>query len=282
MSTNDEMVKLWNSDAAETWWTRPERYDATIGEIGELVLRAAALQLGERVLDVGCGAGQLTTQAAALVGAGGRVVGADISTELLAVTQRRAATADLSQVEVVEADAQVHEFPASAYDVVVSRFGVMFFADPVAAFRNLRSATTPGGRLAFVCWQAAPLNEWAVVPLFAMAQHVGFPEPPAPDAPGPFAFADADRLRRILTDAGWVDIAIEDVQTTVTPGGARTTNEAVDFMLEDTFGKMLLAKADPEQRAAAVASLRDAYQEHLGGDGIRLKAAVWVVTARQS
>jgi SAM-dependent methyltransferase len=252
-----------------------------IGHLGERVITAAGLRPGERVLDVGCGAGQLTTQAAAAVGDSGRVVGADISTELLAVTQRRADAAGLKQVEVLEADAQVHSFPAAAYDAVISRFGVMFFADPVAAFRNLRAATAVGGRLAFVCWQAAPVNEWAVVPLFAVGPHVGFPEPPPAGAPGPFAFADADGLRQILADAGWVDIAIEDVKTTVTPGGARTADEAVAFICEDTFGKMLLANAGSEQRAAAVSALCDAYEERRTADGINLNAAVWIVTARQ-
>ncbi|MCU1591186.1 MAG: SAM-dependent methyltransferase [Frankiales bacterium] len=279
MTTNSDMVKLWNSDAAQTWWTRPERYDAMIGPLGDRVLAAAALQPGERVLDVGCGAGQLTTQAAAAVGRTGQVVGLDISRELLSVTGRRAAEAGLGHVEVLEADAQAHAFEPSSYDVVISRFGVMFFADPVVAFANLRAATKDGGRLAFVCWQPAPSNEWATVPLFAVAAHVGFPEPPPPGAPGPFAFGDPDRVRQVLTDAGWSEVDVEDVQTTVSPGGARNADEAVAFITEDTFGKMLLANAEPDKREAALAALRTAYEEHNGPDGIRLKAAVWVVTA---
>ena len=282
MTTNEEMVRLWNSDAASTWATRPERYDAMLQPLGERVLRAAALSPGERVLDVGCGAGQLALQAAEAVGPTGSVTALDVSRELLAVTQRRAAEAGADNLAVLEADAQVHSFDASSYDVVISRFGVMFFADPVAAFANLLRGVTPGGRMAFACWQAAPSNEWASVPLFALGPHVGFPEPPPPGAPGPFAFGDGERLRSILADAGWADVALEDVQTSLSVGGAGTADEAVRFIAEDTFGKTLMAKATPEQRSAALDALRAAYEERNGADGIRLKAAAWVVTARRS
>ena len=278
-TANDDMVQLWNGEASATWATRPERYDAMLGGLGELVLRAAALTPGERVVDVGCGGGQLALQAAAAVGEGGSVLGVDIATQLVILTQRRAAAAGLAQVTVVEADAQSYPFPAGQFDVVISRFGVMFFADPIAAFANLHAATAPGGRLAFVCWQPAPLNEWATVPLFAVGPHVGFPEPPGPQAPGPFALGDADRLRKILTAAGWSDVELEDVQTRVSPGGARTAEEAVAFFAEDTFGRMLLGKAEPAQQQAALTALRDAFEERLGPDGIQVKAAVWLVTA---
>jgi SAM-dependent methyltransferase len=281
MSSNREMVELWNGEASATWSSHPEKYDAMLGELGERVLAAAALSAGERVLDVGCGGGQLALQAAHQVGETGSVLGVDVSSELLAVTRRRATEAGLTQVQVLEADAQEHTFPASSYDAVVSRFGVMFFADPVAAFANLLQATVPGGRLAFVAWQAAPLNEWVMVPMGAMIPHVGFPDLPAPGAPGPFAFGDAERLRGIVTEAGWADVAIEDVQTTVSAGGARTADEAVEFVTEDTFGRMLLGKAEPEQRAAALAALREAYEPYVGADGVRVKAAVWLVTARR-
>lgn len=280
MTGNEEMVKLWNSEAAATWSTRPERYDAMLRELGERALEAAALSPGERVLDVGCGAGQLTLQAAAAVGPTGRVLGVDVSADLLAVARNRAADAGLAQVEGLQADAQDHDFAPSSYDVVISRFGVMFFSDPVAAFTNLRGATVPGGRLAFVCWQPAPLNEWVTVPLMAVAGHVDVPVPPPPGAPGPFAFGDGERVREILTSAGWTDVALEAVQTTVRPGGARTPAEAVSFIAEDSFGKNVLASAAPPAREAALAALEAAYAARSGPDGVWLDVAVWIVTAR--
>ncbi|GAC1440940.1 MAG: methyltransferase domain-containing protein [Mycobacteriales bacterium] len=275
------MIELWNSDAAATWSARPERYDAMLGPLGERVLAAARLAAGERVLDVGCGAGQLTVQAASAVGPTGHVAGMDISRDLLAVARGRAAAAGLTNVDCLEADAQVAVLAASSYDVILSRFGVMFFADPVAAFTNLLGAVVPGGRLAFVCWQPAPGNEWVTVPLFAAGPHVGFPEPPPADAPGPFAFGSAGRVRQVLGDAGWTGVELDDVQTTVTPGGARTAEEAVAFISEDTFGKTMLATAEPAAREAAVAALHEAYASRLGPTGVELRAAVWVVTARR-
>jgi SAM-dependent methyltransferase len=279
MTGNEQMVEHWNSDAAAPWASSPDRYDAMLEPFGERVLAAAALQPGERVLDVGCGAGQLTLQAAAAVGPSGAVVGVDVARGLLAVARQRAEQAGVTNVDVLEADAQVAQLPA--VDVVLSRFGVMFFADPRTAFANLLAAVPPAGRLAFVCWQAVSLNDWITVPLLAAAEHVGFPEPPPPDAPGPMAFADADRLRGLLAEAGWDDLRLEDVQTTLRPGGARTADEAVAFMCADTFGKTLLDKADPEARARGVEAMRAAYAAREGVDGVQLKAAVWVVTARR-
>jgi len=229
MTSNSDMVRLWNSEASASWSSHPERYDAMLAELGDRLLAAAGLVAGERVLDVGCGAGQLSLQAADRVGATGRVLGVDVAVDLLTVAARRAAGVD--QAGFLQADAQEHAFEGSAFDIVLSRFGVMFFADPVAAFANLLAATASGGRLAFLAWQAAPLNEWVTVPLGAVVPHVGFPALPPPGAPGPFAFGDADVVRSLLADAGWADVAVEDVQATVPVGGARTAQEAVDFIV---------------------------------------------------
>ena len=235
MTTNSEMIGLWNSPASASWATRPERYDAMLSELGERLLRVAAPTPEERVLDVGCGAGQLSALAAELVGPTGQVLGVDVAVDLLAV----------------------------------------------AAFANLLATTTPGGRLAFVAWQAAPLNEWMTLPLGAVVPHLGFPELPAPGAPGPFAFADLAALQDLLADAGWAGVQVEDVQTTVSVGGARTAQQAVDFLTEDTFGQMLLGKADPTSRSAALTALFDAYAERVADGALRLKAAVWLVTAHR-
>ena len=280
MAGNDDMVTLWNSEAAAAWATRFERYDAMLGALGERTLEAAALLPGERVLDVGCGAGQLTLQAAAVVGSTGSVLGVDIAADLVAVAGRRATDAGLCQVEVLQTDAQGHRFTPHVFDAVISRFGVMFFDDPVAAFTNLREATVPGGRLAFVCWQPAPQNEWFTVPLVAVAAHIDVPAPPPPGSAGPFAFGDGDRVRAILSSAGWTDVGLEAVQTTVSPGGARTPAEAVSFITDDTFGRNVLVTASPEARGVALSALEAAYAAHAGPDGIRLNVAVWVVTAR--
>src|SRR5881628_2723223 len=161
-------------------------------------MERARIGAGERVIDIGCGCGDTTIALARRVGPAGLVLGIDVSAPMLARAADAAREAGVAHVRFEHADAQTHRFPAQAFDVLYSRFGVMFFSDPAAAFGNLRTALRPGGRLGFVCWQAVPENPWIAVPLEAAAQHMALPPPPAPGAPGPFSFADPERVRRIL------------------------------------------------------------------------------------
>jgi SAM-dependent methyltransferase len=278
---NEAMIELWNGTAGESWSSRADRYDTMLKGLGERALHAAALTPGDRVLDVGCGSGQLALQAAETVGPDGTVLGVDIAARLVALATKRASERGLSQAKFVEADAAVQPLGDSAFDAVISRFGVMFFDDPVAAFANLFAATRPGGRLAFVAWQGAPHNEWVTLPLSAVMPHTGAPPLPPPGAPGPFAFGDSDHVRDILRKAGWVDVDVEDVQTSVSVGGAQTAQEAADFTSGDIFGRLLLDKAEPDVRAAALADLVAGYDKRCGPDGVMVDAAAWLVTARR-
>lgn len=277
---NDEMTEQWNGPSSEPWLRFPDRYDAMLGDLGRLVLQAADPRPGEAVLDVGCGAGQLTLEAAERVGPAGRVVGVDLSAPLLDLARRRASEAAVESVTFLEADAQVHALLPDAFDVVLSRFGVMFFDDPVAAFENLRRATAPAGRLAFVAWQESARNEWMELPNAVAARHLDMPVPPLPDAPGPVAFGHRERVQTVLTDSGWVDVRVEDVQTTLLVGGPGTVDDAVTFYDTSRFGRTVLDPAGPEQRAAVLAELRAELSARMGTEGLRLGAAVWIVTAQ--
>ena len=270
---NQEMHELWNGELSGAWVQTPDRYDRMLEDLGRLALDAARLQPGESVLDVGCGSGALSRAAAAVVGPAGSVTGVDISQPLLELARSRGGA------QVVHADAQVHDFAPDAYDAVISRFGVMFFDDQVAAFANLRTATRPGGRLAFVAWQPGPMNAWVMTAIAALLAHVPLPEVPSPGEPGPFAFGDPDHVRGVLDGAGWRDVAVEGVETTLLVGGPGDVDSAMEFYEQDGFGRLLLSKADPEQRAAALAALRETVAERIGPDGLRLGAAVWLVTA---
>jgi SAM-dependent methyltransferase len=176
------------------------------------------------------------------------------------------------------ADAQVAPFAADR-DVVVSRFGVMFFDDPVAAFTNLRSALRRDGRLAFVCWRPMLENEWMAVPLGAVLAHLTPPTPPDPDAPGPFAFGDRDRVARILADAGFRDVAVEPFDTQVAVGGGGTVDDVVEFIRATGMGRLLLADPSADGVADALDAMRSALDAHAGPDGVRLGAATWLVRA---
>lgn len=279
MTANQPMVELWNGVDTAAWTTHPDRYDTMLAPFGEAVLDAARPKPGENVLDVGCGAGALTLAAARVVGPTGTATGVDISRPLLDLAAQRADQSGLTTAVFDHADAQTAPLEPDTYDVIVSRFGVMFFDDPVAAFSNLRRAARPGGRLAFVCWQTLGENEWAMVPVLAALPHLGAPEAPAPGAPGPFAFGDRDRILDTLSSAGWTDIRIKEFRTPIHVGGAAGPDEAVAYYCDDAFGKLLFGRGDETGKTAALKALRSSLSEHATDAGVFLAAATWIVTA---
>ena len=277
MGSNQEQIDFWSGVAGQRWVAAQEEMDRTIRPLGDAAMAALDLAPGLRVLDVGCGCGDTTLAIAERVGPSGRVLGVDISEPMLARARERAAT--VPTVEFQFADAA--NTSLGTVDRIYSRFGVMFFDDPVAAFRNLRSPLAPGGRLAFVCWRPLAANPWARLPLEAVNAVLGPPPVPATAyAPGPFAFADASRVRSILGDAGFQDVAIE-------PFDAETqwTSSTSDEALRETFVRIgpaarRLVDAPEDLRERAIDAILDAVRPLLRPEGLVLPAAVWVVTAR--
>ncbi len=207
-AANAAQIDYWNATAGQTWARHQAQLDRQIEPLGLEALRALAARPGERVLDVGCGCGQTTLELAERVGAAGAVTGVDISSPMLAIAQARSVPDGAANPRYLECDAQTADLGQGQYDAVFSRFGVMFFSDPVAAFANLRKALTSAGRLAFVCWRPFSENLWIRAPMEA-AQPFLPPSPPMdPTAPGPFAFADPDRVRSILSEAGFSDVTL--------------------------------------------------------------------------
>jgi SAM-dependent methyltransferase len=256
------------------WAEVREALELQLAPLGQRALAALAPQPGENVLDVGCGGGETALNLARLVAPDGTVVGIDVSAAVLAFAQR--AAEGCKHVRFVEGDAQLFPFEPASFDAAFSRFGVMFFADPIAAFTNIRRSLRPYGRLAFVCWRALEENELDIVPLRAASAHL--PPPPAhdPDAPGPFAFADPGRVRGILDRAGFAEISITAHDEPVGSGD-------LDAMLAvccrvGALGKIL--REDPKLRAVTLPAVRSALAAHDGPDGVRLNAAIWVVTGR--
>jgi SAM-dependent methyltransferase len=270
---NDEQVDYWNGPAGRTWVDVQERLDAMLAPITAVLLARAEPRAGERAVDVGCGCGDTTI---ALAKRGTAVWGIDISEPMLAHARARAA--GLQQLAFSRTDAATQAFTPD-HQLVLSRFGVMFFAEPSAAFANLRSALTADGRLVFSAWQAPALNPWVAVAGRAVQPFL--PEPdhaPDPRAPGPFAFADADYLRGILEGAGYTDIELEPFTTRLQM--AEDLDSAMDFLGAVGPLARVLKELDADARAPALDAVRAALSPHIDADGLRLGAACWLVRAR--
>jgi len=256
------------------WAQVREPLELQLAPLGRRALAALAPHPGESVLDIGCGGGTSALDLARAVAPDGTVVGIDLSAAMLAVAQRMAQGCE--RVRFIQANAQVFPFEPASFDAAFSRFGVMFFADPTAAFINIRRGLRPNGRLAFVCWRALEENPLDIVPLRAASAHLP-PQPPHdPNAPGPFAFANPDRVRDILERAGFGEIEIAARDELVGSGDLDTM--LVVCSQVGALGKIL--RENPEFRAAALPAVRSALAAHAGPDGVRLNAATWVVTAR--
>ncbi len=275
---NAEQIRYWNELAGPKWVAHTQIIDKPITSLGLRAMERAAIAPGERVLEVGCGCGTTTLEIARRVGTRGAVTGVDISTVMLEKAQQIMRDAGVTNVRFENADAQTHPFAAASFDVVFSRFGVMFFTDPDAAFANLRAALRPGGRLAFVCWQALEHNEWMLVPLAAALQHVPPPPLPPPGAPGPFSFADPERVRGILSRAGFVDIACDAV-TEVLTLDAGGLDQTIDFILQMGPTGHLLREASPHLLPLVADAVRTAVAPFVTPDGVRMSSAAWIVSA---
>jgi ubiquinone/menaquinone biosynthesis C-methylase UbiE len=271
--SNADQIAYWNGEVGEKWVKAQAGLDRMLAPVMAELLAASRIRPGERVLDVGCGCGATSLQMAATA----TVVGVDISAPMIAQAKRAAAAAGVRNAAFLIADAAEHRFKPE-FDLLFSRFGVMFFADPAAAFANLRTALKPSGRAAFSCWRDWRENEWVREPVLAVLPHVPPPEPPAPDAPGPFSFADRSRVERILTEAGFSDIAIRPFDAKVTI--ADNIDDAVSHARDFGPASRLLAEATEEQNARATEALR-ALVTRLAAERkpITMDAAAWIVTA---
>ncbi|MFW6723814.1 class I SAM-dependent methyltransferase [Streptomyces sp. MAR4 CNY-716] len=267
----------WNGANGDHWVAYEDKYNAAMLRYGERLFAGADVQPDDRVLDVGCGCGQ-TTRVAAALAAGGSALGVDLSAAMLAQARARAAEEGLANVGFEQADAQVHDFADGAYDVAISRFGVMFFADPVAAFANVRRALRPAGRLAFVCWRAPEESEYSGVPRAALGPYATLP-PPGGSAtePGPNSLADPEHVREVLGGAGFADVQLEAENEPMDLGAG--VEEALAFVLDRPHVHAALAETDAATRAKATEDLREALTPYLTPEGVLLKAPAWLVTA---
>jgi SAM-dependent methyltransferase len=205
---NDDQADYWNGDAGQRWVDGQEAMDAMLAPFGEAAMEAAGVAKGAEVIDLGCGCGGTTLELARRTGPMGRVIGIDISTPMLRRAQQRASEAGLSHTLFINTDASTHGFEAQKADLAFSRFGVMFFANPIAAFANIHRGMRAEGHLAFACWRPVGENEWVTVPREVALRHVAPPEPMKPGAPGPFAFAEPAHVATVLGRAGFRGVTL--------------------------------------------------------------------------
>ena len=274
---NAKQIEFWNGPAGDSWTEFMDSQDRMLGPLGEAAMAAADLATGHHVIDIGCGCGTTTLELARRVGAKGHVLGVDISTPMLERASKRAAAQAQSSIALQNSDAATYGFAPQSFDRVYSRFGVMFFADPVAAFSNIRAALKPGGRLAFVCWQPLDLNPWMAITISVATQYLERPEPPAPNDPGPFAFRDPERVTAILSGAGFTGIEMTPNHQALAfePDIAGTVNKLIQL------GPMAqpIAQAPEDVQARIKTDLAAAIEAYITVDGVKIDSATWIVSA---
>jgi ubiquinone/menaquinone biosynthesis C-methylase UbiE len=262
---NVEQAAAWDGDDGNDWTEHEEHYNATIRPHTARLFARAQIAADGQVLDIGCGCGE-TTRRAAQIAMNGGGLGVDLSNQMLARARERSASAGLTNVSYERADARVHPFEAEAFDVAISRFGVMFFGDPVAAFRNVHRALKPGGTVAFLAWQSMAQNEWLATMFAALAAGRDLPGSPT-SAPGPFGLADPDAVRRIFDEAGFQNVTLEAVSEPVTVGTA--ADDAFTFIQSLGVARGMLRDVDDATRNRAMYAVRAAIDAHATDRGVQ-------------
>lgn len=277
---NTDQYDAWNGDSGQRWIQDPDRRDRVMAPISDALLASAALTAGETVLDIGCGCGATTLAAADTVGANGTVTGIDLSEPMLDVARRRAAAGGLDNVTVVQGDAQTHDLGSRRFDVAISRFGTMFFADPVAAFTNIAAALASGGRICLATWQPLIANQWLTVPGAALLRYGTLPDSADDAGPGMFAQSEPDLVRRVFADAGYHDIGLLPVDVTLTLG--TEPEDAAAYLADSGPGRAVLATIPDHDKPAALDAVRATLADHTDQNGVHLDAAIWIITALRS
>lgn len=278
-TANADQAAFWNSDPAAAWLTHQDSFDTLLSEALERLMMHAAPRPGERIVDVGCGTGASLLCLSDLAGAQGHVTGLDISARFLDRARERAA--GRGNIDIIHGDAQTLALGHLQADLIFSRFGVMFFEDPVAAFENLRAALRPGGRIAMLCWQGAPENPWFMEPMQAAMARLGKPDPMDPHAPGPMAFKDMDRVTGILGAAGWTETDATPVEVDLIP--PQTLDVAADFATSAGPATRLLREREgtPDDVAAIRADCAHRFARFQTDGGLRIPARLIVYSARR-
>lgn len=277
---NEEQRERWNGSDGEHWAREQEYLERVLAPVNEPLLAFAGPRPGTTVLDVGCGCGATTIELARAVGASGCVVGIDISEPMLA--RAKDGLRDFPNATCLLGDAAKLALQDFRAELIVSRSGVMFFGDPVAAFANLRAGLAPEGRLRFACWRAIKENPWLQIPLHAIYEHAPRLPKPGPEEPGPFSFADEARVERILTSAGFTRTSFTPLDLHLDLSGGGTLDDAARHAAGTGPARRALAGQPEQIHSAALESIRRALKPYQIAQAVSLPAALWLVAAERS
>jgi SAM-dependent methyltransferase len=275
---NADQIAYWNGPNGRRWTQRQASQDILLAPVSQILIDRIGPKAGQRIVDIGCGCGATSIALAGRVAPDGFVLGVDISAPMLE-RARQLAPKGLP-LDFAQADATVYPFQPASFDLLVSRFGVMFFAEPVVSFANLRKALHPTARVVFACWREPKENPWMMAPLQAVYRHVPRLPQAGPEDPGPFAFASEERVGRILSAAGYGAIAMEACNIALDVAIGRGLDAAADAALEIGPSARALDGHPPEVRAAARQSVRELLVPYVRGESVPLPGSIWIVTAR--
>ncbi len=275
IDTSSEAQMYWNEEGGDKWVENIDFAESFMIPMSDRLIERIAAKKGEKILDVGCGGGITTLKLAALAGESGGVLGVDVSRQIIDVAIKRAE--DTANIEFQHSDAASAEFGENKFDLITSRFGVMFFDDPVAAFKNLHRSLKPTGRLVFLCWRTPQENPWMAEPAAATFQILPPPaEKPAPTDPGPFSLGEAEHLTNVLHSAGFNNINLEPVDLGLPMSSVDT---AVGFLTRLGPAADALKEASDDQRVEVIAAIRAVMEKYSSADGVLAPAATWIVSA---
>jgi ubiquinone/menaquinone biosynthesis C-methylase UbiE len=274
---NTDCFDAWNGDSGKRWARDADRRDRVLASVGDALLDAARLEAGDDVLDIGCGCGSTTLATARAIADRGHACGIDLSAPMLDIARQRRDSAGVTNVEFLQADAQTHQFGAN-FDVAISRFGTMFFADPVSAFANIRSALRPHGRLCLATWQPLAANDWLTIPGAALLRYGTIPES-ATTGPGMFGQSEPARVTATLHESGYTEVELTPMNVTLALGD--TVEDATHYLASSGIGRAVLETVPTEQREVAVDAVRTALADRAGAGEVCLDAAIWIIAAHR-
>lgn len=278
---NVGMAEFWNGNGGKNWVSRETRLESSLKVFGQQAINAGSISPGQRILDIGFGCGETAIELAKKVGPQGQVHGVDISVAMVEAAEKKSLDKGIANLTFECGDAQTKTFPVDYYDLIFSRFGVMFFDDPIGAFKNIYKSLKPGGRLAFICWAPRDQNAWVGLPLQVVAKHLSLPPSPGSDEPGPFSLSEEPRVSGILDAVGFTNVSVESFQTPFVLG--EDVDEALSFLMQlaPSGSAINNAEADEDTRARIAVDMAELLKSHESDKGIAMSAAALLVTARK-